>query len=94
LGWKVAPVLCGPFSVENIRVFSLIVYQSLNGQLFRNCPKGERRFSAYRGYEGITFRSLRYDCLWPNAAIIGFRLERQLSGDKLPYTAIGHDGRI
>src|SRR5258708_35202477 len=34
-GWKVAPVLGGPFSVENIQVFSLIVYQSLNGQLFR-----------------------------------------------------------
>ncbi|MDQ8731944.1 T6SS immunity protein Tdi1 domain-containing protein [Bradyrhizobium sp. LHD-71] len=35
LGWKIAPVLGGPFSVENMQVFSLIVYQRLNGQLFR-----------------------------------------------------------
>jgi len=35
LGWKIAPVLGGPFSVENIQVFSLSVYQSINGQLFR-----------------------------------------------------------
>jgi hypothetical protein len=35
LGWKLAPVLGGPFSVENIQVFSLLVYQSINGQLFR-----------------------------------------------------------
>jgi hypothetical protein len=31
-------------------------------------------------------------CLWPNSAIIGIRLERQLSGVELSYTAIEHDG--
>jgi Domain of unknown function (DUF1851) len=35
LGWKIAPVLGGPFSVENIQVFSLLIYQSIHGQLFR-----------------------------------------------------------
>lgn len=35
LGWKVAPVLGGPFSVDNIKVFSLLAYQSVTGQLFR-----------------------------------------------------------
>ena len=35
LGWKVAPVLGGPFSAANIQVFSLFVYQSVTGQLFR-----------------------------------------------------------
>ena len=35
LGWKVAPVLGGPFSAANIQVFSLYVYQSVTGQLFR-----------------------------------------------------------
>jgi hypothetical protein len=30
---------------------------------------------------------------WPKAAIIGIRLERQLSEDKLPSAAIVHDGR-
>jgi hypothetical protein len=29
----------------------------------------------------------------PKAAIIGIRLERQLSEDKLPSAAIVHDGR-
>ncbi|MEP2891649.1 T6SS immunity protein Tdi1 domain-containing protein [Tateyamaria sp.] len=35
LGWKVAPVLGGDFTVENIQVFSLNVYQRINGSLFR-----------------------------------------------------------
>ncbi|MBL0914005.1 MAG: DUF1851 domain-containing protein [Sphingopyxis sp.] len=35
LGWKVHPILGGQFSVENIQIFSLRVYQSLMGQLFR-----------------------------------------------------------
>jgi hypothetical protein len=35
LGWKVHPILGGKFSVENIQVFSLKVYQSITGQLFR-----------------------------------------------------------
>jgi hypothetical protein len=34
-----------------------------------------------------------YDRYWPKAAIIGIRLARQLSGDKLPSAAIVHDGR-
>jgi hypothetical protein len=30
---------------------------------------------------------------WPKAAIIGIRLERQLSGDKLPSLGTARDGR-
>jgi len=30
---------------------------------------------------------------WPKAAIIGIRLERQLSEDKLPSLGTAHDGR-
>lgn len=35
LGWKVHPMLGAPISPDNIQVFSLRVYQSLMGQLFR-----------------------------------------------------------
>lgn len=35
LGWKVHPMLGGKFEADNIQVFSLRVYQSLMGQLFR-----------------------------------------------------------
>jgi hypothetical protein len=35
LGWQVPPILGGPFSIQNIQVFSLNVYQSITGQLFR-----------------------------------------------------------
>ena len=35
LGWKVHPILGAPIAAENIQVFSLRVYQSLMGQLFR-----------------------------------------------------------
>jgi hypothetical protein len=31
---------------------------------------------------------------WSDSAVAGIRLERQLSEDELPYTAIEHDGRI
>ncbi len=39
LGWKVAPVLGGTFSVANIAVFSLAVYLSVTGQLFRQLSR-------------------------------------------------------
>jgi hypothetical protein len=35
LGWRVHPIFGAPISAENIQVFSLRVYQSLMGQLFR-----------------------------------------------------------
>ena len=35
LGWKVLPILGGPFSLENIDVYPLAAYQSINGQVFR-----------------------------------------------------------
>lgn len=35
LGWKIHPILGGPFEAENIDVFSLKVYQSIMGQMFR-----------------------------------------------------------
>lgn len=38
LGWKVHPRLGGPFTHDNIQVFSLRVYQSLMGQLHRQLP--------------------------------------------------------
>ena len=39
LGWKIAPVLGGSFSVDNIQVFTLVVYQSCNGQLFHQLAR-------------------------------------------------------
>lgn len=35
LGWKVHPILCGKFEVENLAIFDMVVYQSLVGQLHR-----------------------------------------------------------
>lgn len=35
LGWKTAPVFGGRFEVDNIQVFSLFIYQSIQGQIFR-----------------------------------------------------------
>lgn len=35
LGWKIHPILGGPFEAKNIEVFALIVYQSIMGQMFR-----------------------------------------------------------
>ena len=35
LGWRLHPIFGGSFSVANIQVFSLGVYQSIMGQLFR-----------------------------------------------------------
>lgn len=35
LGWEIAPILGGSFSVDNLRVFDLFVCQSFHGQLFR-----------------------------------------------------------
>lgn len=35
LGWKVHPIIGGPFTYDNIQIFSLPVYQSLMGQLHR-----------------------------------------------------------
>lgn len=35
LGWKIHPILGGPFSIENIEVFRLTVYQSLMAQMHR-----------------------------------------------------------
>ncbi len=35
LGWKIAPIIGGPFSVDNIEVFPLPVYQHITGQLHR-----------------------------------------------------------
>lgn len=35
LGWKIPPFLGGKFSVDNIAVFPLRVYQSIQGQLHR-----------------------------------------------------------
>jgi len=44
LGWKKPPVLGGPFAVDNISVFSLRVYQCIQGQLHQQIR--ERRQSA------------------------------------------------
>ena len=40
LGWKIAPVLGGDFAVENIQIFSLVVYQRITGSLFRQISEG------------------------------------------------------
>lgn len=39
LGWIIPPVLGGEFAVENIQVFSISVYQSATGSLFRQLGK-------------------------------------------------------
>jgi hypothetical protein len=35
VGWKVHPLLGGTFEVANLQIFSMLVYQSLMGQLHR-----------------------------------------------------------
>lgn len=35
LGWKVHPILGGKFEAANLQIFSMVVYQSLMGQLHR-----------------------------------------------------------
>lgn len=40
LGWKVPPMLGGTFSVDNISIFPLRVYQSIQGQLHRQRREG------------------------------------------------------
>jgi Domain of unknown function (DUF1851) len=35
LGWKTHPILGGKFEVNNLQIFSMLVYQSIMGQLFR-----------------------------------------------------------
>jgi len=35
LGWKLHPLLGGKFAVANLQVFSMLVYQSIMGQLHR-----------------------------------------------------------
>jgi hypothetical protein len=42
LGWKIPPILGGEFSVDNIAVFPLRVYQSTQGQLHRQRRERER----------------------------------------------------
>ena len=39
LGWKALPLLGGLFSIENMKVYPQVVYQSINGQLFRQLAK-------------------------------------------------------
>jgi hypothetical protein len=40
LGWKIPPILGGRFGVDNIAVFPLRVYQSIQGQLHRQRHEG------------------------------------------------------
>jgi hypothetical protein len=35
LGWKLHPIIGGAFAVDNLQVFSMLVYQSVTGQLHR-----------------------------------------------------------
>jgi Domain of unknown function (DUF1851) len=35
VGWRIPPVLGGQFEVENLQLFSMVVYQSIMGQLHR-----------------------------------------------------------
>lgn len=35
LGWKIHPLIGGKFEIENLQIFSMVVYQSLMGQLHR-----------------------------------------------------------
>lgn len=40
LGWKVHPLLGGKFEVGNLKIFSMLVYQSVMGQLHRQLRQG------------------------------------------------------
>ena len=43
-GWRIHPMIGGKFEFENIQVFSLLVYESLMGQLlphWKNLPPGQ-----------------------------------------------------
>ena len=35
LGWKAAPIFGGPFRPENIAIYPMVIYQSLQGELHR-----------------------------------------------------------
>src|SRR5262245_48581807 len=39
LGWKIPPILGGEFSVVNLTLFAMTVYQSLHGQLHRQIQR-------------------------------------------------------
>jgi hypothetical protein len=39
LGWKIHPILGGKFKVSNLQVFSMVVYQSIMGQLHRQMQR-------------------------------------------------------
>jgi hypothetical protein len=41
LGWKVHPLIGGKFKLENLQIFSMLVYQSLMGQLHRQLLQKE-----------------------------------------------------
>jgi len=40
----------------------------------------------------LGFAALAQGRLWPNSAVTAIRPEQQLSGDKLPSTAMAHNG--
>lgn len=42
LGWKVHPVIGGKFEIANLQLFSMLVYQSLMGQLHRQLQQQPR----------------------------------------------------
>lgn len=39
LGWKLHPLLGGTFDKANLKIFSMRVYQSLMGQMFRQLAR-------------------------------------------------------
>jgi hypothetical protein len=43
LGWKIHPLIGGKFKLENLQIFSMLVYQSLMGQLHRQLLQKEEQ---------------------------------------------------
>lgn len=39
LGWKLLPIMGGQFAVENIRVYPLMAYQTITGDIFRQIAR-------------------------------------------------------
>ena len=51
-GWKIHPMIGGKFEFENIQVFSILVYQSLMGQLL---PQWKKNINAEKKYRQFAF---------------------------------------
>src|SRR5262249_23181471 len=95
LGWKVAPVLAVRFLPQTFRCSRSMSTRALPASFSGNCPKGERYFSAYPGWGGMTARlrgGMRSNLeaylhftnvpFWPEGEVSARPLSRRLTGCK------------